>query len=81
MGITASKKVGNAVQRNLVKRRLREIFRHESTKINQSADLVVIARHSAVEAPFRELREDFARSLKRALELMRKNKKGSKKTS
>ena len=81
LGITASKKVGNAVERNLVKRRLREIFRQQVPEIKQSADLVVIARHSALEAPFSELREDFVRSLKRALELMKKSKKGQKRNS
>jgi len=80
LGITASKKVGNAVARNLVKRRLREIFRARQFFLSQSADLVVIARNSATRASFAELREDFELSLRRALELLAKGTKKQKKS-
>ena len=48
------KRVGNAVRRNLVKRRLRQIA---SELIGQDGwDLVVIARKDASEAGYRDLR-------------------------
>ena len=71
LGITASKKVGKAVQRNLVKRRLREIFRLHAGRFSARADVVVIARHSASQSSYAELRRDFLQSLQRALDRLR----------
>jgi ribonuclease P protein component len=48
LGITASRRVGGAVQRNLVKRRIREWFRETKTALPARLDLVVIARRGAV---------------------------------
>lgn len=47
LGITVSRKVGNAVQRNRIKRGVREWFRHERVKWASGGDLVVIARRKA----------------------------------
>jgi ribonuclease P protein component len=47
VGITVSSKVGGAVVRNRVKRRLREAIRHELAGL-PAVDLVVVARPSAV---------------------------------
>lgn len=47
LGITASRKVGNAVARNRVKRRIREWFRRCGQARLQGFDVVVIARASA----------------------------------
>lgn len=49
LGITASRRVGGAVQRNLVKRRIREWFRGAKDALPVGLDLVVIARAPAVE--------------------------------
>jgi ribonuclease P protein component len=46
IGITASRKVGNAVIRNQFKRRVREWFRTHRAELDPSVDLLVIARHS-----------------------------------
>jgi ribonuclease P protein component len=52
LGITASRRVGPAVVRSLVKRRIREWFRRHRGELPVSRDIVVIARGSmAVEAP------------------------------
>lgn len=73
MGIVVSRKVGKAVVRNQVRRRLREGLRellHQPLTSaaclgsRPSLDLLVIARPSAAEADYQQLK----RSLKSALE-------------
>jgi ribonuclease P protein component len=49
LGITASRKVGNAVVRNRVKRRIREWFRRDGREQVAGLDVVVIARPSAAQ--------------------------------
>lgn len=47
LGVTVSRKVGGAVQRNQVKRRLREWFRRSRNALPPGSDWVVIARPRA----------------------------------
>jgi ribonuclease P protein component len=47
LGITVSRKVGNAVVRNRVKRRIREWFRAQREPLGAGVDLVVIGRAAA----------------------------------
>ena len=68
LGIVASRRIGGAVVRNRVKRRLRELFRQlEPNAISTAGglDLVVIARREAADAPFRLLSSDFRGALSR----------------
>ena len=55
IGITASRKVGNAVVRNLFKRRIREWFRRRREDLGVERDFVVIARRSGAKMSLREL--------------------------
>ncbi len=55
VGLTVSRKVGNAVVRNLVKRRLREIFRRNKGVLPEGFDFVWIARVGAGDASQEEL--------------------------
>jgi ribonuclease P protein component len=47
LGITVSRRVGNAVVRNGIKRRVREWFRHARRWLPDERDIVVIARPAA----------------------------------
>ena len=67
LGISVPKRVGNAVARNRVRRRLREIFRRSRALLaNRGVAIVVNVRASASAAPFLELSEDFTRAVLRA---------------
>lgn len=55
LGLTASRKVGNAVVRNRFKRRTREWFRARRSDFEESVDLVVIARRSGARLSYAEL--------------------------
>lgn len=63
LGLSVSRKVGNAVTRNAVRRRLREVFYSCLTEITGSLDLVVSARPAAAAATFEEMSEEFSRAL------------------
>ena len=68
LGISVPKRVGNAVVRNRVRRRLREIFRR--TRVippPRSLSLVVNVRPSAAGASFADLSEDFTQAVRRGL--------------
>ena len=66
IGIITSRRVGGAVERNRVRRRLREIVRADHAHLLPGAWLVVIARSRAVGAEFAELREEWSRLVRRA---------------
>src|SRR4051794_26274602 len=69
LGIIASRRLGGAVVRNRAKRRLREVFRHQSAPADSQAhcalDLVVIPRRELVSAPFPAIAEDFRAAVHR----------------
>ena len=61
LGFVVSRKVGNAVARNRVKRRLREIFRKLLAESPLCCDIVVVARSTAAEAEFLDLDRSICR--------------------
>jgi ribonuclease P protein component len=65
LGLSVSRKVGNAVTRNAVRRRLREVFHSCISETSRDLDLVVSARPAAAEATFEELRGEFSKALGR----------------
>jgi ribonuclease P protein component len=66
VGFTVSRKVGSAVERNRVRRRLRDIVRRASAdELRPSRDYVLIGRRPALNWPFAQMQEDFRRALRR----------------
>ena len=63
LGITVSTKVGKAVVRNRVRRRLKEIYRLHEPLLRRGFDIVVVARVKSREATYRQLEADFLRLL------------------
>ncbi|AKU92848.1 ribonuclease P protein component [Vulgatibacter incomptus] len=59
VGLTVSGKVGNSVERNRVKRWLRQIFRTERDALPDRVDLVLIAKQGAPDADEARLRAEF----------------------
>jgi ribonuclease P protein component len=54
LGVSVSRKVGGAIERNKVKRLLREAFATEATRLPGDADVVVVARPDVRELAERE---------------------------
>jgi ribonuclease P protein component len=66
VGFTTTKKLGNAVIRNRIKRRLREAARLTLPAIaHRGFDYVLIGRAGAAKRPFAELQKDLNSALKR----------------
>ena len=55
VGVTVSKKLGCAVVRNRVRRRLREVYRLNEANFAPGWDIVVVARSRCVKADFSKL--------------------------
>ena len=66
VGITASKKLGKAVIRNRVRRRLREVYRLNEAAFQPGWDIVVVARSKTVDAPFDKLVASYLALAKKA---------------
>ncbi len=64
-GIIATKKVGHAVIRNLLRRRVREILRAHGDGLAQGLRVVIIVRNRAATADYADLEKDFLKLLQR----------------
>ena len=67
LGVTVSRRVGNAVVRNRVKRRVREWFRREGRIVGDGLDIVVIARAPAARLGADETASELSELLRDAL--------------
>jgi len=67
IGFTVTKKIGNAVERNRIRRRLREVVRLSDPRhLRSGHDYVLIGRRAALALPFIRLTQDFDGALRRA---------------
>jgi len=67
VGFTVSKKIGTAVERNRVRRRLRETVRGTGAAgMRPGHDYVLIGRRAALQAPFAQLAQALDGALRRA---------------
>ena len=65
VGFTVTTRLGHAVTRNRVRRRLREIYRLHETELCRGAELVVVARSRSVNAAYCDLERDFLRACRK----------------
>ncbi len=64
--VVASRRVGNAVVRNRLKRRMREVFRENQGLFPRDVDIIVTLQSRAVEATFADLERYFRAAAHRA---------------
>ena len=69
LGLTASTKLGHAVVRNRCRRRLREVYRLNTSALRQGYDLILVARGRTATASWKELNDMFMK-LCRKLDLL-----------
>lgn len=65
LGITTGVKLGNAVKRNFVRRRIRELYRTNEDKLLPGYDIVVVARSRAIYGQYAELERSFRHLMKK----------------
>ncbi len=65
LGLTTGTKLGHAVVRNRVRRRLREIYRLHEQDLLPGYDIVIVARVRAVYSQYANLERDFLRLTKK----------------
>ncbi len=70
VGFITSRRLGNAVARNRVRRRLREIVRRHQHDLRQDFWIVIVARRDAATATYRALEDEWLRLARRASILM-----------
>jgi len=72
LGISVSKKLGNAVVRNRIKRMVKEIIRLNAGKLPGGYDMILIVRKPAVGMAYADMEKSIFHILKRASMLVRK---------
>lgn len=66
IGLSVSKKIGNAVTRNRVKRYIRQVFLELQERIEVGNDYIIVARKPTSEMDFHETKSSLTHVLKRA---------------
>jgi len=66
VGFSVTKKIGNAVTRNRVKRLIKEAFRLNSKNINQGYDIIFLSRIRCNQATYLDVEKSVLNLLKRS---------------
>lgn len=66
VGFSVSKKVGNSVVRNRLRRYMKEVYRHMNSNVKQGFDIVFTGRVGSAEADYRAIEKNMLSVLKRA---------------
>lgn len=74
LGLTVGGKVGGAVVRNRVRRKIREIYRLNESKLRRSRDIVIVARADSRDASYQELEKAFFSACSKAELLLAEEK-------
>ena len=61
LGITTGAKLGRAVDRNRARRRIRETYRLNESRLKRGWDIVIVARTAAIDGDFQEMQKSFLR--------------------
>ncbi|NBI29186.1 ribonuclease P protein component [Chengkuizengella marina] len=72
LGISVSKKIGNAVVRNRMRRVIKEIVRHHTDKIAPNYDFIIIVRKPAVHMDYHQMEKSILHVLRKASILKKK---------
>jgi ribonuclease P protein component len=72
LGVTVSAKLGKAVVRNRVRRRLREIWRLNDGQLKQGYDMILVARGRSVRSSYQEMEKAYLKAAAE-LKLLEKN--------
>ena len=72
LGVTVSAKLGKAVVRNRVRRRLREIWRLNDGRLKQGYDMILVARGRSVKSTYAEMEKAYLKAAAE-LKLLEKN--------
>ncbi len=65
LGFTVSKKHGNAVRRNRIRRRMQEVFRTNNFIFNDNYDIVIVARKRVYSEKFSLLKDNMYKELQK----------------
>ncbi len=66
IGITATRKTGNSVERNRLRRRVRELYRRNKWRVPPGIDIVINVKDGLARAGYDEIEKDFAKMLERS---------------
>lgn len=64
VGLTAGKVLGNAVDRNRIKRRMREAIRQHRTELTASVDVIFHPRRPVLQAEFSQIEREVLRAFR-----------------
>jgi ribonuclease P protein component len=80
VGFTVGKALGGAVERNRLKRRMREAVRSSWPVVEAPVDVVIHPRKSVLQMPFADVASEVARALQLALQRAREAQPGQRST-